>query len=291
NTRWKVDGEVARAYVEGDFLGGADGSNGTLRLRHAYGTIGRFIAGQTWTTFTDPSAVPQTLDIEGAVSNVNRRQGLIRYTLPLAREGVTWAVALENPTVSIEVPSAAQGVGRTESPDVITNLRLDRSWGELQSAFLVRELGFQRPGLPVVSDTAWGFNFTGSLRPTDRVKIYSQITFGEGIGSYRGSPDVVATGPNSAEILPVFGWMVGVKKTWTDRLTSNFTYSQLVLDSVPGQAPDNLRETTYLASNLIYNPYERVFWGVEFLYGERFNQDLRRADAVRLQMSFGFYLP
>ncbi|MCA9258006.1 MAG: hypothetical protein KDA61_02345, partial [Planctomycetales bacterium] len=30
DTRWKVDGEVARAYVEGDFLGGADGSNGTL---------------------------------------------------------------------------------------------------------------------------------------------------------------------------------------------------------------------------------------------------------------------
>ncbi|MCA9262077.1 MAG: porin, partial [Planctomycetales bacterium] len=180
DTRWKVDDEIVRAFVEADFFGGGDGVNGTLRLRHAYGVIGRITAGQTWTTFTDPSAVPQTLDFEGAVSNVNRRQGQIRYTLPLRRDGVSWAVSLEDPTVSIEIPSASQGVGRTESPDLITHLRLDRSWGELQGAFLVRELGFQRPSQPVISDVAWGFNFAGSLKPTDELKIYSQITFGEG---------------------------------------------------------------------------------------------------------------
>jgi hypothetical protein len=99
DTRWLVDDEVARAFVEADYFGGDDGENGSLRLRHAYGTLGRFTAGQTWTTFTDPSAVPQTLDVEGAVSNVNRRQGLVRLNFPLGDNGWFWAVALEDPSL------------------------------------------------------------------------------------------------------------------------------------------------------------------------------------------------
>ena len=291
DTRWRTGGEVARAYVESDFFGGEDGENGSLRLRHAYGTIGRFTAGQTWTTFTDPSAVPQTLDFEGAVSNVNRRQGLIRFDLPLGEGGWFWATSLEDPTIDVEVPSDVVGRGRTESPDLITHLRLERDWGEAQAAFLFRKLGFQPDGQPVISENARGINLTGSVHLTDRTRAYSQVTFGEGIGSYRGSPDVVATGADSAAILPVLGWMVGCKYNWSDRLTSNLTFSRLTLDDLAGQPPTNLRQTNYMAINLIANPYDRVFAGIEYLYGDRENQNGEEAAANRIQMSFGFYLP
>jgi hypothetical protein len=63
------------------------------------------------------------------------------------------------------------------------------------------------------------------------------------------------------------------------------------LDDVPGQDPDSLRGTTYLAVNLIANPYERVFTGVEYLYGVRDDASGASGAANRLQMSFGFYLP
>lgn len=291
DTRWKVQREVVRAFVEADFFGGDDGGNGSFRLRHAYGTMGYFTAGQTWTTFTHPSAVPQTLDFEGAVSNVNRRQGLVRLDLPLGDSGWSWAVSLEDPRIQIEIPNGVTGEGRTETPDVITHLKLERDRGDFQAAFVVRELGFQPVGDPVLTDTAWGFNFTGSAKPLNDTRVYSQITFGEGIGSYRGSPDVVSTGPNSASILPMFGWMIGCKHVWNDRLTSNLTYSELILDPIAGQAGTNLRQTNYLAVNLIHNPVDRVFIGIEYLCGTRENQDGDQADATRLQMSFGFYLP
>lgn len=291
DTRWRVNEELIRAYVEMDFFGGADGENGLLRLRHTYGTIGRFTAGQTWTTFTDPSAIPQTLDIEGAVSNVNRRQGLIRFNQPLGESGWSWAASLENPNIKIEVPVGVVGQGRTESPDFVTHLRLDRVWGETQAAFLVRRLGFQPVDQPVITGTGWGLNLTGSIHITDATRLYSQVTFGEGIGSYRGLPDVVATGANSASILPMFGWMVGCKRAWGRRLTSNLTVSQVTLDDIPGQSLSNLRQTSYLAINCIYNPFPRVFGGVEYLHGLRENQNGQQADANRIQMSFGYYLP
>ncbi|HEY7532001.1 MAG TPA: DcaP family trimeric outer membrane transporter, partial [Nitrospiraceae bacterium] len=297
DTRWRIDGEIARVFIEGDFFGGDPNSGGDpfvnsdFRLRHAFGRLGRFTGGQTWTTFTDPAAVPPTIDFEGAVSNVNRRQGLARWDQPIVEDVVFLGAAVEDPQILIENPDAIPGEGRTESPDFITRLRYEQDWGEFQGAMVLRKLGFQPTNEPVITENAWGFNFTGSFLLLKETKGYYQITFGEGIGSYRGSPDVVATGPNSAAILPMFGWMVGVHHDWNDSLTSNVTFSKLTLKDIPGQAPTNLRSTTYLAVNLIANPYERVFCGIEYLFGIREDVDGDSGDANRLQMACGFYLP
>jgi hypothetical protein len=200
-------------------------------------------------------------------------------------------MALENPQIILELPPGITGEGRTQTPDLIARLRFERDWGSFQGAYLLRELAFQPTGQRVVAGTASGFNFTGSLIFAEATRGYYQITWGEGIGSYRGTPDVVATGPNTAAVLPVFGWMVGLKHAWTDRLSSNFTYSELSLDNLPGQDPGNLSGTTYLAVNLIANPYERVFCGIEYLHGIREDVGGAEGSADRLQMSFGFYLP
>lgn len=291
DTRWMVGCNVARAFIEGDFFGVGAGGSSAFRLRHAFGTLGRLTAGHTWTTFTDPSAVPQTLDFEGAVSNVNRRQGLIRLTQPVMGDLLTFAVAIEDPNVTVIAPEDIEGEARGESPDFVARLRLDLDWGEFQSAMVIRELGFQPLNQSVISETAWGFNFTGSLLYRKRTKSYYQITFGEGIGSYRGSPDIVPTGPNTAAVVPMFGWMLGVKQEWNDYLSSNFTYSKLSTGDIPGQNLDNLSSTTYLAINLIAYPYDRVFAGVEYLHGIREDVSGAQGSANRLQMSFGFYLP
>ena len=52
-------------YVEGDFFGSNNAAE--LRLRHAYGEIGknhRLLGGQTWSTFVDASVFPAVLDQE-----------------------------------------------------------------------------------------------------------------------------------------------------------------------------------------------------------------------------------
>ena len=76
DTRWASYGHPVRIFVEGDFFE----NDSSYRLRHAYGEIGSLLVGQTWTTFTDVAAAPSTLDFEGSVSNVNRRQAMVRWT-------------------------------------------------------------------------------------------------------------------------------------------------------------------------------------------------------------------
>src|SRR4029078_9847195 len=99
-------------YVEGDFYG-ADGnesvsnSNG-LRLRHAYGSLGPLLGGQTWTNFMYVPSSQAQVDFGGPVGQIFDRQAQIRWTQPFSAAGShaggRWSVALENPESVVTLP-------------------------------------------------------------------------------------------------------------------------------------------------------------------------------------------
>jgi len=287
DTRWGTDWGPARGFAEADFFSDGD----RWSLRHAYGEVRQLIVGQTWTTLTHMAAIPQTLDFEGAVSSISRRQAQVRWTQDVFLDGLTISAALENPRVSIESPGALPGSARTPTPDFIGRVRLSRDWGQLQCAGVVRQLGYQPIAGSVATENAWGFNFTGALEATCRDKVYYQILFGTGIGSYKGLPDITVAAANEHEILGIFGWMIGWAHDWNDQWSSNFTYSVNRLENAPFQDADELHENSYLALNLIWNPIERFYLGAEYLFGTRENIASGRDEANRIQVSFIFELP
>ena len=287
DTRWASDEQTVRIYVEGDFFSEGD----HFRLRQAYGEVGSLLVGRTWTTFTDVSAAPATLDSEGSVSSVNRRQALARWTQPILHDDVTLAVAIEDTRFIIDTPVGETGDPRSPSPDFVARVRLNREWGQFQIAHLLRIGGFQPTGGDVLTSPAWGFNFTGAVLLMDRSNAYYQISFGDGIGSYRGLPDAAPTSMTTAKLLGLFGWMVGVTHDWNEQLSSNFTCAENSLDNTAFQDPNNVHRTTYLAANLIWSPLERVKVGIEYLYGLREDIDLELGTAKRLQAAFIFDLP
>lgn len=287
DTRWLSDDRIIRIYVEGDFFSEGD----RFRLRHAFGESGHILVGRTWTTFTDVAAAPATLDFEGSVSNVNRRTAQARWTQTIFHDDLKLALAIEDTDFNIEPPFGVTGEARKPSPDFVGHLRLDRERAQFQVASLFRVVGFQPTGQDVITKSAWGLNFTGVMLATDKTKVYSQIVFGEGIGSYRDLPDAAPTAVNRSGLLPLFGWMVGVTHDWNEELSSNFTYAENRLGTTAFQNPDDVEATTYLAANLIWSPLERVKVGVEYLYGTRENVNGAMGDAHRLQASFIFDLP
>jgi hypothetical protein len=294
DTRWTSIERTVRILVEGDFFSDGD----RYRLRHAYGEVGSLLVGQTWTTFTDVASAPATLDFEGSVSSVNRRQAQARWTQPILCDGLTMALAVEDTRFLIETPVGLDADPRSPSPDFVGHLRLQTDWGRFQIGGLYRILGVQPTGASVpiyaedvITANAWGLNFTGAILFTESTKAYYQIVFGNGIGSYRGLPDAAPNSANDIGLLPLFGWMVGVTHNWTDRLSSNFTYAENSLDTTAFQSPNDVHRTTYLAANLIWKPLERVRVGIEYLYGLRENVDLAVGTANRVQAAFIFDLP
>ncbi|MDF1746682.1 MAG: DcaP family trimeric outer membrane transporter [Gimesia sp.] len=287
DTRWLSQDHVIKIFVEGDFFSEGD----HFRLRHAYGEVGSLLVGQTWTTFTDVAAAPATLDFEGSVSNVNRRQAQARWTNTIFHDDLSLALAVEDTQFIIEPPFGITGDARSPSPDFVGHLRLERERGRFQVASLYRIVGFQPTGEAVITKSAWGLNFTGVYLLSDNTKAYSQILFGKGIGSYRDLPDAAPIAADRSGLLPLFGWMVGVTHNWNESLSSNFTYAENRLGSTAFQDPTDVEKTTYLAANLIYSPLERVRVGIEYLYGIRENVNGATGAAHRIQASFIFDLP
>ena len=287
DTRWAADERPIRIFVEGDFFSQGD----RYRLRHAYGEMGSLLVGQTWTTFTDVTAAPATLDFEGSVSAVNRRQAQARWTRPILDEDLTLALAVEDTRFIIETPVGITADPRSPSPDFVGRLRLEREWAQFQIAGLTRILGVQPTGEEVATAIAWGLNFTGVILLPHSTKAYYQIVFGDGIGSYRSLPDAAPSAADDIALLPLFGWMVGVTHNWTDKLSSNFTYAENQLTNTAFQRPEDVHRTTYLATSLVWNPIERIRVGVEYLYGLRENVDGGIGTANRVQVAFIFDLP
>lgn len=127
-----------KAYVEGDFFGSGNGGN-LLRLRHAYVQGGRFLAGQTWTTFSDlDTAQPETLDFNGPVGYAAVRQPLLRYTQPLPIGNLD--LAIESPQGDFNSVGIFQDNKIDKAPDLVIRYTADTSWGHLGFAALGRYL-------------------------------------------------------------------------------------------------------------------------------------------------------
>src|SRR5262249_27057100 len=91
-------GELKTQFEFELFGTGVDAGQTTFPLRHAYGELGQFGAGQYWTAFMDPDAFPNTVEYWGPNGLVWFRNVQFRW-MPLKGENAV-TIALERPGAS-----------------------------------------------------------------------------------------------------------------------------------------------------------------------------------------------
>jgi hypothetical protein len=287
-----------RTFIEGDFAGSNVNDNRiNFRLRHAYAQFHGLIAGQTWSTFSDPAADHQDLDFEGINGENVIRQAQVRYTINV-RDNLNVAVALETPEVSI-----TGGKGVNVAPDVVARTVWSfREIGHLQAAVVLREIRGE-PDLPATgssSATAWGASLSGVipfhiLKLTDR--FIFQLNVGDGnaryindLNSLGGQDAVFNPISNELEPLQATGWYLDYEHQWKEweqarivRLRSSFIWSFVAVDNLDFQLPDAYRRTNRYSVNLVISPTPRIDCGIEYIYGTRENLDGLSASADQVQ--------
>ena len=88
-------GNTAQYGTSGNLFTQQQTSSYGFRIRHAYGTFGGLLVGQTWSTFMDLDNYPETVDFNGPTGATFIRQPLVRYSYGTPSAG-TFTVALEN---------------------------------------------------------------------------------------------------------------------------------------------------------------------------------------------------
>src|SRR5580698_10839828 len=139
---------------------GVDAGQTTFRLRHAYGELGQFGAGQTWSPFMDIDVFPNTLEYWGPNGMVFFRNVQVRWMPIQGASNVI--IALERPGGSadggiysdrIELQKIAS---QFKWPDLSGHARLAREWGYVQVGAILRKIAW------VDTNTASPFNLSGT---------------------------------------------------------------------------------------------------------------------------------
>jgi flagellar motor protein MotB len=291
-----------RAFIEADFAG----ANGTLRLRHAFAQWDRLVIGQTWSTFSDPEAEPDSIDFEGLNAISLFRQVQVRYTHPLA-EKLALAASLESPK-----PEVAETTGVTKLPDLVLRLRWDagrklvgfgllRKVGHIQAAVVVRQLRVSPNSLPSesVATIGYGLGANGRLN-TGWIFEGDDLVFsayaGKGLAryitdldSFGGQDAVYDAATGRLEALPVAAAYFGYELGWTKQLRSTLQVGWVRVSNLDLQPAASLQKTLRGSGNLIWTPVPQLDFVAEFLAGKRWNKDGRWGESAQLQIGTRYF--
>jgi hypothetical protein len=280
-------------YIEGDFFG-ADGnetstnSNG-FRVRHAYGTLGGLLAGQTWTNFFNEQAYAETLDFGGPVGEVFVRQAQLRWTQGLASGD--WSVSAENPESLVATKGSATPF-RSDSdhaPDFTARVRYRASGATYSGGLLVRNIHVDAAA-PAANSGKWGeaLAFTGIIPVGKGDDLRFDANVGNAIGRYQVGgffPDGYLDAAGRMHLASQRSGFIAYRHFWAPGLRSTFEFS--AADSnPPGDTTRGInRSDRSQHLNLIWSPVPAVNLGAELIHAQRTVVGGDRGSLNRVQLS------
>jgi hypothetical protein len=285
---------------------GVDEGQTTFRLRHAYGELGAFGAGQTWSPFMDPDVFPNSLEYWGPTGMVFFRNVQVRW-MPLSGDRAL-TVAIERPGASGDAGVYASRIElqnikpRFPLPDLSGAYKMTEKWGYVRAAGMLRLVKYD----DVLDDrfnlsgsaTGWGVNLSSNLKASPKDVVRLQFVFGEGIQNYMNdSPTDVGVQNNLSnpvtpivgKAIPIVALVAFVDHSWNDKYTSTVGYSWQDNDNTDAQSPSAFHVGHYALGNLLYSPVPGVMLGGEFQWGRRVNfSDGFHSDGFKFQFSFKY---
>jgi DcaP outer membrane protein len=299
-------GELKTTFEFELFGTGVDEGQTTFRLRHAYGELGAFGAGQTWSPFMDIDVFPNSLEYWGPTGMVFFRNVQVRW-MPI-RGDTRLTIALERPGASGDAGVLADRIelqnvkGRFPAPDLSGEYRIGGSKGYIEVAGMLRYMkwddvlddDFELSG----SAVGWGINLSSNIKFGSSDTLRLQGVFGEGIQNYMNDSPVDVgivrdagnrLTPIRGEPIPITGFVAFLDHNWNAKLSTAIGYSGQMNDNTEGQTPDSFKNGRYALGNVLYSPVPNAMVGVEFQWGRRENfSDGFTNDATKIQVSFKY---
>jgi DcaP outer membrane protein len=298
-------GDLKTTFEFEMFGTGVDEGQTTIRLRHAYGELGAFGAGQYWSPFMDIDVFPNSIEYWGPTGMVFFRNVQARWMPVQGDHAVT--LALERPGASGDAGIYADRIElanirpRFPLPDFSASYKYSQDWGYVRAAGMLRRIEWD----DILDDdfelsgeaTGWGINLSSNLKAAkDTIRL--QFVFGEGIQNYMNDSPVDIgivnnfgnpVTPILGEPVPILALVAFVDHTWSEHYSSSVGYSWQENDNTNAQAASAFRTGHYVLGNLLYYPAPNAMVGGELQWGRRENfRDGFQSDVLKLQFSFKY---
>jgi DcaP outer membrane protein len=307
-TATNTDAGLISTRIELDFMLSGSGderisNSWNSRLRHAfvkwdYAKDSSILAGQSWSTFFNVSALPDTLDFVGPAGTIFVRQPQIRWTMGGLQ------LAVENPATRLNDASGSTYYDNGQQiPDVIA--RYNGKMGELSwsAAALGRQLRYEeRSGSGAEegdSDDKFGYglSFSGKwMLGKDDLRF--MVNYGDALGRYMGLNSfndgyIDSSGGDfgspSIETVDTWGAFLAYQHYWTPKWRSTFSVSASAADNPSTSnyaGADGLaKEYQSMHANLNWLPAPKLSLGGEVILASKELEDGRDGDMSRVQFA------
>jgi hypothetical protein len=297
-----------KVVYEFDMFGvSADEGQTTMRLRHAYGQLGKFLAGQANSPFMDADIWPNTIEYWGPTGMVFYRNVQVRYMPINSADKELW-IAVERPgagadkgTISIPEFAGLDSVkARLSAPDVTAHFKKRGTWGSVQLAGIFRPLKWEDTRVNKVlqdysgSVTGWGANLSAVINITKSTTFRGSYVYGEGIQNYmQDAPNDVGTVVDGNRVegkaLPITGTMAWIDHNWSPKWWTSLGYSSASIENTPTAAgTTSYKNGRYALLTIGTTPITNTMAAIEFQWGEREGEDGFTSEAKKIQLSFKY---
>lgn len=288
-------GTPVNTLVEVDFMvtpGGDERISNSYepRLRQAYISYGDWLVGQTWSTFQNVGALPESMDFIGVTpGTVFDRQPMIRYS------SNGFQIAAEQPETAVTTPAGGRLLSGDDTlPDIVARYNFSGDWGSVSAAGIFRSLNIADDDFGTGSDSAigYGLSLAGRLNIGERDDFRFMATAGDGLGRYIGLNIVNdAALDMNGELDPIFTYsgFAAFRHFWTEDVRSTVAASYFRADN-PVMLTGNLvtDESWNALANIVWSPASRFDVGLEYMYAERTLEDGRSGNLQKVQVSTRF---
>lgn len=282
-------------YIEANFNGY---NSRDFHLKKAYATINDFTIGYASSTFSDPAAVPPTVDAQGPNNKLSNTSVLVRW-MPRIKNNWVLAISAETPSTAIDADNTDTEKVDEWIPDGAAFIQYE--WGRtshVRLAGIVRSLSYRDM---IAGEnhykTGWGMQLSTVFHPFLPVTVYGTANYGHGyaglggdllIGAYDliGNPEK----PGEMYAPASFGWNLGLQYNFKPNLFVSTSFSQTRFLPSRQVSPSEYRYGLFGDINLFWNLTERIQVGAEFDFGKRknFNGESRWAKRVGAMVQFSF---
>lgn len=293
-----------KTRFEYDFLASAQGnervSNSySLRVRHAYldwniDNKTSLLAGQTWTTFTNMKAKPETLILLGPAGLNLVRQEQIRYTRKF-KQG-NFQLALENPSTTL-YKSSINPYDDNSRPDLILRYNGKAKNFNYTIAAMSRELKVQQ-GSTNAKAQGYGISASGKLKiANDDIRFV--LNYGNALGRYLGLNSFragVITPTGDISLIDQWGMTLALRHIWSPKWRSNLAISMTDADNPTYVGDKTPSAYQSLQANLLYQAAPKFTVGGEFLYATKelengkstLADDIGKLNRLQFSMKYAF---
>lgn len=282
-------------YIEANFngYGGRD-----FHLKKAYAVINDLTIGYANSSFSDPGALPPTVDAQGPNCKMSATSVLVRWMHNFPK-GFTVALSAETPSDQIDVVEGKTAKVEQYVPDFAGFAQY--SW---MSGSHVRVSGILRslPYRNLITQRnhtveGWGVQLSGVVRFAERFTAYGCFNMGNGYASLggdwlMGNYDLVADPAQEGKLYAprAFGYYGSLQYNILPNLFVSATAGGASYRPAHTPLPTEYSDGLYLCGNIYWNLTARIQAAAEFNLGRRenFDHESRWARRVGLMAQFSF---